>query len=65
MGAAVNIGINKTSMSRISARASMSRVSATGRVSAGGYQAGGIPGVGGRMVPNAAMLARSSLVKVK
>lgn len=27
-------------------------------------QTGGIPGVGGRMVPNAAMLARSSLVKV-
>ena len=27
-------------------------------------QTGGIPGVGGRMVPNAAMLQRASLVKV-
>lgn len=53
------------SMSRVSAaRASMSRTSAMGRVSAGGYQTGGIPGVGGRMVPNAAMLQRASLVKV-
>ncbi|EFN55631.1 hypothetical protein CHLNCDRAFT_133797 [Chlorella variabilis] len=59
MGAAANIGVNKMSMSRVSAtRASMSRVSH------GGYQTGGVPGVGSRMVPNAAMLQRASLVKV-
>jgi hypothetical protein len=47
---------------------SMSRVSAgrtsLSRVSHGGYQSGGVPGVGGRIVPSAAMLQRASLVKV-
>lgn len=52
-------------MSRVSAnRTSVSRMSAGGRVSAGGYQTGGIPGVGGRMVPGPGMLQRASLVKV-
>ncbi|KAL4418761.1 hypothetical protein ABPG77_005772 [Micractinium sp. CCAP 211/92] len=65
MGADANIGINKMSMSRVSAnRTSVSRMSAGGRVSAGGYQTGGIPGVGGRMVPGPGMLQRASLVKV-
>jgi hypothetical protein len=47
---------------------SMARTSATrvsmNRVSMGGYQTGGIPGVGGRMVPNQTMLQRASLVRV-
>ena len=48
---------------------SMSRVStqrvSMNRVSVGGYTSGGVPGVGGRMVPNANMLQRASFVKVR
>jgi hypothetical protein len=35
-----------------------------GRISHGGFTSGGVPGVGGRMVPSAAMLERASLVRV-
>ena len=58
MGAGINLGVNKISMSRVS----VNRIS--GRVSGGGIVAGGIPGVGGRVIPTAEMLSRSSIVKV-
>ncbi|PSC74572.1 plasma-membrane proton-efflux P-type ATPase [Micractinium conductrix] len=60
MGAGAGIGVNKMSMSRVSTQ----RVSMN-RVSVGGYTSGGVPGVGGRMVPNANMLQRASFVKVR
>jgi len=59
MGAAANIGVNKTSMSRVS----VSRIS--GGVSTGGYTSGGVPGVGGRISPSPAMLARASVTTVR
>ena len=58
MGASANIGINKMSMSRVSVNRTSGRVSGGGRIS------GGVPGVGGRMAPNASMLGRASIVKV-
>ncbi len=60
MGASANIGINKMSMSRVSMGSNMSRPSVTG----GSRISGGVPGVGGRMAPNAVMLQRASIVKV-
>lgn len=60
IGAGINLGVSKGSMSRVSVnRASLARVSAGGR-----YTTGGIPGVGGRMSPSPAMLERASIVRV-
>lgn len=64
MGAGSNFGINKGSMSRVSVGGGRTSVSRISRVSHGGYQSGGIPGVGGRVVPTAEMLNRASLVRV-
>lgn len=58
IGAAVNLGINKTSMSRVS----VARLS--GRISTGGYAAGGVPGVGGSIASPQALLSRASVVKM-
>ena len=58
ISASANIGVNKNSMSRVS----VGRTS--GRISAGGRAAGGIPGVGGRLSPSPYMLERASIVKI-
>ncbi|RMZ54903.1 hypothetical protein APUTEX25_000420 [Auxenochlorella protothecoides] len=60
MGTSAGVGINKNSMSRVS----LARGSAQQRVSMGGKTSGGIPGVGGSMVPGPAMLERASIVRV-
>eukprot|EP00887_Chlorella_sp_A99_P007955 scaffold12.g7955.t1 len=59
IGANINLGISKASVTRVS----VSRTSAQG-FQRGSLYAGGVPGVGGRMVPGPGMLQRASLVKV-
>ena len=51
------MSMSRTSINRTSAGAGAG-------VQSGGYHSGGIPGVGGRMVPSPAMLERASLVRV-
>jgi len=58
IGANANIGVNRSSMSRVS----VARLS--GRVSAGGYAAGGVPGVGGSINAPGSLLSRASVVRV-
>lgn len=60
MGTSAGVGVNKNSMSRVS----LARGSAQQRVSMGGKTSGGIPGVGGTMVPGPGMLERASIVRV-
>ena len=58
IGANVGIGVNRESMSRMS----VARIS--GRVSMGGYAAGGIPGHGGQLNAPGSLLSRASIVRV-
>jgi H+-transporting ATPase len=58
IGANVGIGVNRSSMSRVS----VARLS--GRISAGGYASGGVPGVGGQINAPGSLLSRASVVRV-
>jgi len=58
IGTNAGIGVNRSSMSRVS----VARLS--GRISAGGYTSGGVPGVGGQIQSPGSLLSRASVVRV-